>query len=545
MADATVLWLRRDLRLADNPALLAAVRRGPVVPVALWSSADSREPTGRPRPGHPATLPSLRSPSGSPLPPGAASRWWRWHSLEALERTLRGRRSRLIVRRLPGAAEPPAGAEEPTAGTAGELTRLAREAGARAVVWAAGSEPGETDEDRLVAAALCAAGLEPIVVPEAGLLSPPGSVLTAQGTPFKVFTPFWRALVRETEVGRPAPVPRELPAPAAWPDSVSLQVLRNEAVRPWSAGFDAEWEPGEAGALGRLDRLLDSVLQDYADGRDRPDRSLTSRLSPHLHHGEVSARAVWLAVYDQLERRSSRGGPSASATIETDPRPDVDPSMRGAWAFLRQFGWREFAHHLLMAAPQTVVAPLRREFERFPWRVDPAALAAWELGGTGYPIVDAAMRQLWTTGWMHNRARLIVSSFLVKDLLLPWQTGAAWFWDTLVDADLANNTLGWQWMAGSGADGAPYFRILNPVAQGRRHDPEGEYVRRFVPELRRLPKEWIHAPWQAPAAELERAGVRLSETYPFPIVDHAEARRRALAAFDVVRGAAREAGKQD
>ena len=522
MPRPVLIWFRRDARLADNPALSEAVRRGcPVVPVTLW---EAPAPAPRaPTIGRPFELPPLQQPSGAAVAPGSASGWWRWHSLKALDEELRRRGSRLIVRR-------PAPAEQ-AAGKARELARLVRQTGARTVVWAAGIEPGESGEDRQVEAALHAAGLEPVLLPSAGLLVPPGDLLNGQGAPFRVFTPFWRALLRQVEPGQPVPAPARMPAPEVWPTTLSLDELRDEAARPWADGFGAEWEPGEAGANARLARLLDGVLAGYADGRDRPDQPLTSRLSPHLHHGELSARQVWAAVTAHIAERG--------LSLEADPSSPADPLMRAASSFLRQLAWRDFAHHLLAAFPHTVVAPLRSEFERFPWRRDPDALAAWQLGQTGYPLVDAGMRQLWKTGWMHNRARLVVASFLVKDLLLPWQTGAAWFWDTLVDADLANNTLGWQWVAGSGADAAPYFRILNPALQGRRFDPEGAYVRRFVPELARLPGAWVHAPWQAPAAELERAGVRLGETYPFPIVDHSEARRRALAAFDIVKGSAR------
>jgi deoxyribodipyrimidine photo-lyase len=255
----------------------------------------------------------------------------------------------------------------------------------------------------------------------------------------------------------------------------------------------------------------------YPDDRDRPDRDGTSRLSPYLHLGCVGARQAWHAV------RSRAGADSTPGTA------------RGAEAFLRQLAWREFAHHLLFHFPATVHAPLREEFAAFPWRDDPAALVAWQKGRTGYPLVDAGMRQLWKTGWMHNRVRMVVASFLVKDLLLPWRTGAAWFFDTLVDADLANNTFGWQWVAGCGADAAPYFRIINPTLQGGKFDPGGDYVRTWVPELARLPDRWIHRPREAPAAVLSKAGVTLGKTYPRPIVDHAAARLRALAALSAVR----------
>jgi deoxyribodipyrimidine photo-lyase len=281
-------------------------------------------------------------------------------------------------------------------------------------------------------------------------------------------------------------------------------------------------------------RLLADVLPRYADDRDRPDLEGSSRLSPHLHWGELSARQVWHAVAGRL----AEAGLETEAAIGPPSWKDggaVTGLARGAAAFLRQLGWREFAHHLLWHFPDTVAAPLRAQFAAFPWRDDADGLAAWQRGQTGYPLVDAAMRSLWATGWMHNRARLVAGSFLVKDLLLPWQAGAAWFRDTLVDADLANNTLGWQWVAGCGADAAPYFRIFNPVTQGKRFDPDGAFVRRWVPELAEMPAAWIHEPWRAPGDVLAEAGVRLGEDYPAPIVDHGEARSRALAAYEVVK----------
>jgi len=271
--------------------------------------------------------------------------------------------------------------------------------------------------------------------------------------------------------------------------------------------------PGEKGAVAMLTRFLDEALLEYPEKRDRPDLPGTSRLSPHLHFGEISPRQVWHAVGARTVSGPSRG------------------VARGAEAFLRQLGWREFAHHLLHHFPETPERPLREEFAAFPWRYDERALAAWQRGETGYPLVDAGMRELRGTGWMHNRVRMIVASFLVKDLLLPWQEGARWFLDTLLDADLANNTLGWQWVAGCGVDASPFFRVVNPVGQGKKYDPKGDYVNRWVPELADLPAKWIHCPWQAPDEVLSDAGVMLGKTYPQPMVDHAVARERAIKAW--------------
>jgi deoxyribodipyrimidine photo-lyase len=281
----------------------------------------------------------------------------------------------------------------------------------------------------------------------------------------------------------------------------------------WAAGLRAAWTPGEAGAATTLDHFLDTGIAHYAPQRDHPARAGTSRLSPHLHFGEIGPRQLWHAVHSRAAH---------------DRQPGV---MRGAERYLRELGWREFAHHLLVHFTHTPEASLRSRFDSFPWADDAAALRAWQKGRTGYPIVDAGMRELWETGWMHNRVRMIVASFLVKDLLLSWRSGAEWFWDTLVDADLANNTLGWQWTAGCGADAAPYFRIFNPVSQGQKFDPDGAYVRRWVPALAQLPPEWIHRPWEAPAPILAAAAVRLGDTYPPPIVDRRGARQRALSAL--------------
>jgi deoxyribodipyrimidine photo-lyase len=257
------------------------------------------------------------------------------------------------------------------------------------------------------------------------------------------------------------------------------------------------WRPGERGGSRQMKAFLDRAIESYSTDRDRPDHRGTSRLSPHLHFGEIGVRRIWHAV-----RRHGAAD---------------DP-------YLRQIAWREFSYHLLFHYPNTPREALRPAFRRFPWRVDAAGLRAWTRGMTGYPMVDAGMRELWHTGWMHNRVRMLAASFLVKHLMIPWQEGAAWFWDTLVDADLANNTMGWQWSAGCGADAAPYFRIFNPVTQGEKFDPHGHYVRRWVPELARVPDKWIHKPWEAPAA-------LRPENYPRPIVEHDAARKRALAAL--------------
>ncbi len=470
-----IVWFRNDLRLKDHPALLAACERGgPVIPVFVCS------------------------PGEEDWAPGAASRWWLHHSLSAFDRALRALSSRLTIR---------AGPALPA------LQSLCSEAGAEAVYWSKRYEPSVAARDAAAAETLRGQGIEVKSFPGC-LLYEPGSVLTKSDKPYQVFTPFWKACRVRSEPPRPLPSPKRIKAPRQWPESFALRELGLPPKPDWASGFRRVWEPGLGGAAAALNEFASGAVTSYGEGRDRPGQKGTSRLSPHLHFGEVSPRQVWHAV-----RQGSK-----SRALDSRSKTEAD-------VFLRQLGWREFAHHLLFQFPQTVDEPLRVEFARFPWKTDARSLRAWQRGRTGYPIVDAGMRELWTTGWMHNRVRMIVASFLVKDLLIPWQQGAEWFWDTLVDADLANNTLGWQWAAGCGADAAPFFRILNPTLQGRKFDPEGGYVRRWVPELRGLPSRWIHEPWNAPGSVLAGAGVRLGRDYPLSIVDHSEAREQALQAY--------------
>ncbi len=496
----TILWLRRDLRLGDSPALVTAAKTarrlgGRLLPLYVWEPRERRA-----------------------WAPGGAARWWLWHSLRSLDGDLRRLGSRLLLER----GDP-----------AGRVLELAAQISAGAVVWAGGLEPDETDDDAALVEALRARGIAATLVPQSNLLAAPLSVRTREGRPYTVFTPFWRARLAAGAPEAPLPAPATLPAAPADPAGLSLDELEGGAVKPWAAEFASVWRPGETGAQACLERFLDGPLAGYAAERDRPDLEGSSRLSPHLRWGELTARQVWHAV----EGRLAEAGLELEAALgpanwDEEQAPGL---RRSAGAFLRQLGWREFGHHLLAAFPHTATRPLHERFARFPWRDDPVALEAWRRGRTGYPVVDAAVRQLWATGWMHNRARLLAGSFLVKDLLLPWQDGAAWFWETLVDADLANNTLGWQWVAGCGADAAPYFRVFNPVTQGRRYDPDGAYVRRWVPELAGLDPARVHAPWLAPAAALAAAGVALGKTYPEPLLDHGEARARALAAYEAVR----------
>ncbi|HSE78630.1 MAG TPA: deoxyribodipyrimidine photo-lyase [Alphaproteobacteria bacterium] len=473
-APPAVVWFRNDLRLTDNPALrAAAASRRRLVPIFILDDA-----------------------AGGKWGPGGASRWWLHHSLTALGDDLAARGAPLVLRR--GCA-------------ADVLAALIGETGASAVFWNRRYEPHASARDAAIEARLVSRGVT-VETFDAALLHEPGTIADRSGAPHRVFTQFWRACRTVAEPPRPHPAPLRLTGLATAPGGERLADWRLLPTAPdWAGGLRRIWRPGEAGAMARLDAFLSSAITGYDRTRDRPGRDATSRLSPHLHWGEIGPRQIWHAV------RASAGDGG------------------GAERFLTELGWREFSHHLLHHAPDMPEQPLRREFARFPWRRADAHLRAWRRGHTGYPIVDAGMRELWTTGWMHNRARMIAASFLVKDLLVPWQDGAAWFWDTLVDADLANNSANWQWIAGCGADAAPYFRIFNPVLQGEKFDPDGDYVRRFVPELARLPAAWIHKPWQAPGSVLDAADVRLGQTYPRPIVDHGAARVRALAAFAAIK----------
>jgi len=480
MSDSPValVWFRQDLRLDDNPALQAAVDlAAQVVPLFIFTPHEEDS-----------------------WPPGGASRWWLHHALAALDRELRSRQSRLIIR---------------TGDSLATLHRVAKQTGATHVFWNRRYEPHAIERDARIKSALRHDRLS-VSSFNGSLLYEPGRILSRSGDPLKVYTPFWRACEREGEPDSPRPLSGRLSHPSDWPESMGLASLSLLPKVRWDEGLGETWTPGEAGASRQLERFLSEGASQYAEARDRPDVAGTSRLSPHLHHGEISPRRIWAAV-----RGASEDG----------RRSLVAPAAR---KFLQELVWREFSYHVLFHFPHLPTEPLQEKFRDFPWRDDEADWKAWRSGKTGYPIVDAGMRELWRTGWMHNRVRMIVASFLVKDLRLHWLAGARWFWDTLVDADLANNTQGWQWAAGCGTDAAPYFRIFNPTRQGRRFDPEGAYVRLWVPELAELEHDYLHAPWDAPAAALDQAGVRLGETYPHPIVDHAEARRAALDAFAVI-----------
>lgn len=477
-----IVWFRQDLRLADHRALTAAVEAG--APVIACYILDEEAP-GR-------------------WGLGGASAWWLNRSLMAFEQSLADRGSRLILRR----------------GRAVELIpQLADECGASAVFTQAAYEPWATANEVAVRERLAGSGIEMKRLAGA-LLKRADALRTKTGEPFKVYSPFWRALSSSEPPPMPLPAPDRLLAPERWPASEALADWGLDPTKPnWSVGLRETWSPGEQGANERLDAFLASALPRYDELRNRPDLPGTSRLSPHIHFGEISIATCWHMARAAADRFAAEG-------VRAD---------KGLETFLKELAWRDFSAHLLVHWPDLPETPFKRDFARFPWRRNVDHLRAWQRGATGYPLVDAGMRELWHTGWMHNRVRMVTASFLVKDLMIAWQDGEAWFWDTLVDADLASNAASWQWVAGCGADAAPYFRIFNPIKQGETFDPQGTYVRRWVPEIAKLPDAYIHRPWEAPPMILASAGITLGDTYPLPIVDHAMARDEALSALESIK----------
>jgi deoxyribodipyrimidine photo-lyase len=473
-----IVWFRDDLRLSDHPALHAAAKTGaPVICLYVFDQPDRS--TARPL--------------------GGAARWWLAQSLRALQASLHAIGSSLVLRQGPAARI---------------ITALAQETGAEAVYWnEIAQAPYQAQADQV------AAGLEAIGVASQSfpgdLLATPVQIRTKEGRGLRVFTPFWKRVQALGDPPKPLPAPKALgSAPTVISDRPEDWKL--EPSHPdWAGGLRESWTPGEKSAQARLGEFLKSHVAGYSGNRDRPDRAGTSGLSPHLRFGEISPRQVWHAARFAAAERHVLSG-------------DIDK-------FLSELGWREFCRHLLFDVPDLATRNLQPSFDAFPWKHDDKALAAWQRGQTGYPIVDAGMRELWHTGVMHNRVRMVVASFLVKHLLIDWREGEKWFWDTLVDADAASNPANWQWVAGSGADAAPYFRVFNPILQGEKFDPDGAYVRRWVPELGSLPDGLIHQPWRAAPLELASAGVELGKTYPHPIIDHKVGRERALAAYAKLR----------
>ncbi len=470
MSSTAIVWFRRDLRLSDHPALDRARRDHEcIVPVFIDDAAAEGD-----------------------WARGAASRWWLHHSLAELSQRLRERGSALVIVR----------------GDSLEVLRRIRNAsGAEAVYWNRVYEPALVERDRAIKRALRADGLT-VESCNGSLLFEPWQLCKEDGTPYRVFTPFWKQMQKRWTASAACPEPRQLAAPKRWTASLELEELELLPSLGWADGFKNHWSPGELGGRRRLQYFTQEAVGDYDSRRDRPDIEGTSRLSPHLHFGELSPAQIARALEESGEL----------------------PTGKGRWSYLREIAWREFSTHLLFHYPQLADKPLNPAFESFPWRrradyrVD---LEAWQRGSTGIPLVDAGMRELWATGWMHNRVRMVVASFLTKNLLVPWQEGARWFWDTLVDADLANNTQGWQWTAGCGADAAPYFRVFNPLLQGEKFDPDGRYVRRWCPELADRKGKQIHQPLNP--RESNHFG------YPLPCVDLKRSRQRALEAWQGIR----------
>ena len=464
MPETRILWFRQDLRLADNPALVAALADGArILPIYILDDSQA-------------------------WPIGGAGRWWLHHSLAALAVGLGRQGATLVLRRGDPAQILPA---------------LATEIGATAIHAGIAHEPAWRAADAAVAAALPHATR--LHLHRTATLIDPDRIRSQTNTIYGMYTPFARAVEALGEPPDPLAAPASIPATTAASDR--LEDWHLLPTRPdWAGGLRALWTPGDLAAETRLKLFVTAAVSRYGTGRNLPGEDGTSMLSAHLHWGELSPRTVWHA-----------------SRTETDT-PDHH-------TYRRELIWRDFSAYLLWHHPSLPEAPLRPAFGKLPFRKDPSELAAWHDGRTGVPIVDAGMRQLWQTGWMHNRVRMIAASFLVKHLLISWQEGEAWFWDTLVDADLASNAASWQWIAGTGIDSQPFFRVFNPVTQGQKFDGDGAYVRRFVPELAALPDRYLHAPWTAPRQELSRANVVLGKTYPEPLIDLAAGRDRALDAY--------------
>lgn len=475
MANVAIVWFRHDLRLADHPALHQALETGArIVPLYVHCPDEA-----------------------APWTPGAASRWWLHHSLASLAQSLAQSGNRLVIRR---------------GNSLDVLTDVINETGARSIYVHELYEPALRRRDDAIAVALDRRGISFTRV-NGNLLSRPGSIATNEGAPYRVFTPYWKRFLKTWHSPEPLPAPVNIPGIDKELASLDVEALSLLPDHPWQKKLQQHWQPGETQAQKVLAALDNEPVADYPEQRDRPAAPGTTRLSAHLHFGELSPRQV----ANRLEQvRSQYTGYGVSA---------------GADTILRQLVWRDFAHQVLVHFPHTTDTPMNPRFESFPWQRDDRLLGAWQRGVTGIPIVDAGMRELWQTGWMHNRVRMICASLLTKNMRIHWLEGARWFWDTLIDADLAQNTMNWQWVAGSGVDAAPYFRIFNPVTQGERFDSDGAYVRRWLPELAQLQNKWIHKPWQAPGSLLQSSGIALGEDYPLPVVDLGRSRDAALLTY--------------
>lgn len=470
-----IYWFKQDLRLSDNPALFSAIQKN--VPLILLYMEDDTLPT---------------------WPRGAASCWWLHQSLKNLEMALNTKYSATLNIEKGAPLD--------------ILLDIIQKHQVQAVYWNECYEPSIRQRDQNIKALLEKQQIQ-VTTFNGALLHDPWKYQTLSGGDFKVFTPFWKKLqtmpMREIIPTLPTFISMKLGS------HFTIDTVYPAPKIPWDKKIAAHWIPGENTAKDKLAHFLKHLVKGYKIERNYPAHDQTSKLSPHLHFGEISPIQIWHAALHKKNENPSLA-------------EDIDH-------FLSELAWREFSYHLLYYFPSLAESAFKPKFNDFPWHDNDHYLTQWQKGKTGYPIVDAGMRELWETGWMHNRVRMLVASFLVKDLLLPWQSGERWFWDTLVDADLANNAASWQWVAGSGADAAPYFRIFNPILQGQKFDPDGEYVRKWVPELKELPTKYIHAPWEAPPEILKMAHVTLGKSYPNPIVDHAKARDFALSAYQKIK----------
>ncbi|BFT30344.1 deoxyribodipyrimidine photo-lyase [Alteromonas sp. D210916BOD_24] len=468
----SIVWFRQDLRVKDNLALNGACDLGKIIPIYIYDDTNS---------------------SDKAL--GEASQWWLHHSLVSLNERLHGHLQ--IFKGDPRQI----------------LPALMESCNAQAIFWNRCYEPWQIKRDKEIKKNLVEQGFE-VHSSNGSLLWEPMKVLKKDNTPYRVFTPYYRkGCLNQSEPRYPkAPPARITYADTSIKDD-GLKALQLLPTVKWDTTMQAQWQPGEEGAADNLAKFIEGPLNDYKNGRDIPSLEGTSRLSPYLHFGEISPNQIWYAVKGNADNMQE-------SSVDT---------------FLSELGWREFSYYLLYHFPTLPNKNFNAKFDKFPWRQDPQSLKAWQTGQTGIPIVDAGMRELWQTGYMHNRVRMIVGSFLVKNLLISWIEGERWFWDTLLDADLASNSASWQWIAGSGADAAPYFRIFNPVLQGEKFDKDGQYVRHYCPELTRLPNKYIHKPWEAPNTIANDAGIELGRTYPKPIVDLKASRQRALDAFQEIK----------
>jgi len=466
----TILWFRKDLRLRDNSALKACIEAGsPVIPIFIWSPEEAGD-----------------------WAPGAASKWWLHQALKSLSEAFKGRGGELVLRE---------------GDSLGQLRDIIEKSGAKRVYWNRRYESPQRELDASIKRQLREDGVE-VESFNSSLLNEPHTAATGGGNPYKVYTPYWKKVKDRPIEPIAEPDFDLLKFPDTYPQTEALDSYGLLPGKQWYRKFDSYWRVSEAAAQERLEKFLSQPVEGYNQARDIPSEDGTSSLSPYLHWGLIGPRQVMHALIAKH-----------------------DLGKEGPQVYAKEIYWREFAYNVLYHFPKTPTAPLHEKYADFPWQPDSITLKRWQRGQTGYPIIDAGMRQLYATGWMHNRVRMVVSSLLVKHLLQDWREGASWFWDKLVDADLASNTLGWQWSAGCGADAAPYFRVFNPITQGKKFDPEGDYVKRWVPELSNVTPEYIHEPWEASEPELDSFGLDLGIDYPKPIIEHSLGRKRALEAL--------------